>query len=100
MINRRLAVRVLLWGWLLLPSITLAEVSVLKVPMSQQTEGVSQQYFVGLLQMALAEAADGRTVPQIQETAFMEQGRATYEVLRGELIDVFWMGANTEREKH
>ncbi|HEY7885071.1 MAG TPA: hypothetical protein VIC08_09015 [Cellvibrionaceae bacterium] len=99
MAKRQLPLGFLVLFWLLWPGTLIADPAILKVPKSQQTEGVSQQYFVGLLQMALTEAADGRTVPQIQETAFMEQGRATYEVLRGELIDVFWMGANTEREK-
>lgn len=35
----------------------------------------------------------------LYETALMEQGRAVYELNRGKLVDVFWMGTSRLREQ-
>lgn len=61
---------------------------------------VAQDYFAGLLQKALIRGADGRPVPPLLEQQLMEQERATQELIRGRLLDVYWMGTNSFRETH
>ncbi len=61
---------------------------------------VAQDYFAGLLQKALIRGANGRPVPPLLEQQLMEQERATQELIRGRLLDVYWMGTNSFRETH
>ncbi len=76
-----------------------ADLNVLKIPRPQSEFDVLQDYYTGLLREALIKGADGREVPQLRETALMEQGRAAYELNRGKLVDVFWMGTSILREQ-
>ncbi len=61
---------------------------------------VAQDYFAGLLQKALIRGADGRKVPVLLEQQLMEQERATQELIRGRLLDVYWMGTDNYRESN
>lgn len=72
---------------------------VLKIPTPQPDSLVAQDYYKQLLRLALIAGAAGRPVPELQETSSMEQGRAFYELNRGTLVDVYWMGTNIEREQ-
>ncbi len=76
-----------------------AEISVLKIPKPQADSREAQAYYLQLLALALEKGAAGRPVPVLQETIVMQQGRAIYELNRGEIIDVYWMGTNIEREQ-
>jgi hypothetical protein len=73
--------------------------TVLKIPKPQPDSQAAQSYYLQLLRLALEKGAAGRPVPALQETVMMEQGRATYELNRGTMIDVYWMGTNIEREQ-
>lgn len=59
---------------------------------------VSHNYFVTLLQLMLDKtvAEHGRT--KVANVVRMEQGRAFYELKRGEIIDVYWAGTSMDRE--
>jgi len=59
-----------------------------------------QDYYFQLLKKAMETAANGRVIPVFQQAAPMAQGRATYELLRGNLVDVYWMGSDDIRESH
>jgi hypothetical protein len=62
-------------------------------------DDVAQSYYVGLLQKALQKGARGRPVPNIVAVHIMEQGRANRELLKGNLIDLFWVGTELEKEQ-
>ncbi len=62
-------------------------------------DDVPQSYYVGLLQKALHKGARGRIVPKIVAVHIMEQGRANRELLKGNLIDLFWVGTELEKEQ-
>lgn len=82
---------------LTLPSLALTPV--LKIPKPQADSLAAQDYYAQLLRLALIKGASGRVIPELRETTPMEQGRATYELNRGVLIDVYWMGTTIDREK-
>lgn len=108
---RRYFVAIHLGGWgsmkkrialglcLLLSLPVAAAQGILKIPKPQSNIDVLQDYYTGLLRRALINGANGREVPALQETTLMEQGRAAYELNRGALADVFWMGTNSLREQ-
>lgn len=73
--------------------------AVLKIPKPQSDSLVAQDYYKQLLRLALISGAAGRPVPELLETTSMEQGRASHELNRGTLVDVYWMGTNIEREQ-
>jgi len=84
---------------LLLSSLLQAETpDALKIPGVDPRFRVAQDYFTGLLQKALIRGANGRPVPALLEQQIMEQERATRELMRGRLLDVYWMGSNSFRE--
>jgi len=59
---------------------------------------VTHAYYKQLLVMALKKNANGRIVPQLKEVANHEQGRATFQMLEGEQLDIFWVGTDIQRE--
>lgn len=71
----------------------------IKVPRAPVEYAVAQDYFIGLTRLALQEGANGRPVPPVVETVQMEQGRIIHELNRGELVDIYWVGTNAEREQ-
>ncbi len=77
----------------------LAAPAVIKIPKPQADSRGAQHYYMELLRQALINGAAGRPVPDLMETSAMEQGRATHELNRGAIVDVYWMGTNIEREK-
>lgn len=84
---------------LLLSCPVIAELETVKTLKTQYDHDVRHDYYTGLLRQALIKGANGRKVPKLQELHYMTQGRAAYELNRGELIDVYWMGTNIEREQ-
>lgn len=76
-----------------------ALLSQIRVPKPRSEHDVSHQYYVELLQKALQKAAAGRTVPEILPVAEMEQGRAVRELQKSQLIDLFWMGTDRDKEQ-
>lgn len=70
---------------------------VLKIPKPRSTFDISHNYHLTLLNMALVKAAKGRLVPtfEIIETR-MSQGRASSELIKGELLDVYWLGSDQD----
>lgn len=75
------------------------EVHIIKVAAAKPEFAIAQDYFVGLLKRALELGAEGRTVPVVQETRLIEQKQGLQEMIRGKIIDVYWMGTDTIREK-
>jgi hypothetical protein len=69
------------------------------IPDTTEAFRIHQSYFTSLLRKALVKGADGRPVPLLLEQPVMDQGRATTELIRGRLMDVYWMGTNKQREK-
>jgi len=73
--------------------------SEIRIPQPRSQYDLSQRYYVELLEKVLKKAANGRSVPTIKPTLMMEQGRATRELLKGDLIDLFWVGTDLEKEQ-
>jgi len=71
----------------------------IRIPQPRSQYDLSQRYYVELLQKALKKGAKGRPIPGIKPTMMMEQGRATRELLKGDLIDLFWVGTDVEKEQ-
>jgi hypothetical protein len=71
----------------------------IRVPKPRSEHDVSQQYYVALLRKALQKAAAGRPLPDILPVAEMEQGRAVRELQKGQIIDLFWMGTDRDKEQ-
>ncbi|WP_415895750.1 substrate-binding periplasmic protein [Neptuniibacter sp. PT34_22] len=60
---------------------------------------VSHNYFVTLLQMMLDNTSSEYGHSNVSHVVRMEQGRAFYELKRGEIIDVYWAGTSIVREE-
>lgn len=65
-------------------------VETINIPKARSIYDLSQDYHKALLQLALERAANGREAPIINETTVMSQGRATGELIRGSMLDVYW----------
>lgn len=77
-----------------------AEPQVLNIPKARSEYDVAHSYYSTLLQKALHKAANGREVPVFNETLMMEQGRATNELIKGKLVDVYWLGTDSHKEEN
>ncbi len=96
MVNRNRLVLCLLFSFIV-PCAAKSEV--VKTLRTQFDVDVRHDYYIGLLQQALIKGANGREVPLLEQTSFMDQERAAYELNRGKLIDIYWMGTNISREQ-
>ena len=101
--NWQACCRLWVYGLLLLFAATVAAseagVSQIRVPKPRSVHDVSHQYYIELLHKALQKAAAGRPLPDILPVAEMEQGRAVRELQKGQLIDLFWMGTDHDKEQ-
>ncbi|AWB68772.1 hypothetical protein C2869_21270 [Saccharobesus litoralis] len=70
----------------------------LKVPKARSSFDISHDYHIKLLEKALIKASEGRAIPDIVATFDMSQGRAMAELIKGELLDVYWLGTDTIAE--
>ncbi len=90
---------ILFWPWQLLattiPVTTLTEI---RIPQPRSPHDISHDYYVGLLEKVLRKGAAGRPLPRIKATLVMEQGRASRELLKGDLIDLIWVGIQPEKD--
>lgn len=77
----------------------ISEPTPIKVPRAPVEYAVAQDYFMGLVRMALQDGANGRPVPPVVETVQMEQGRIIHELDRAALVDLYWVGTSAEREQ-
>ena len=69
--------------------------AVLKIPKPRSDFDISHDYHLTLLKMALTEAAQGRPIPAFKIlNSVMSQGRATIELISGDTVDVYWLGAD------
>lgn len=74
--------------------------AVLKIPKPRSNFDISHDYHLTLLNMALTEAAQGRPVPTFKIlNSVMSQGRATIELINGDTVDVYWLGADQALDK-
>ena len=72
---------------------------VLKIPKSRSAFDISHDYHLTLLNMALVQAAKGRVIPKFEIlTERMSQGRASIELMKGEMLDVYWLGSDQETD--
>ncbi|WP_337840716.1 hypothetical protein [Rheinheimera sp.] len=90
------------WGILSVLYLSLAlhaqEQPQLLIPKPRSEYDINHQYYVSLLDKALRKAANGRPVPRLVASYQMEQGRALRELAKGEVLDVFWVGTDQEKE--
>lgn len=77
-----------------------ADPQVLNIPKARSEYDVAHDYYSKLLLKALQKAANGRELPQLKETLMMEQGRAINELIKGKLIDVYWLGTDSHKEEN
>lgn len=72
---------------------------IIKIPKARSAYDLSQDYHHTLLSMALKKAAHGRIIPEINSTVEMSQGRARAELIKGEMINLYWFGTSIEMEE-
>ena len=73
---------------------------ILKIPKPRAAFDISHDYHLSLLKMALVEAAKGRAIPQFEILPTgMSQGRAIIELMKGDLLDVYWLGSDQETDE-
>jgi hypothetical protein len=77
-----------------LPATDLTEI---RIPKPSSQHDVSHDYYAGLLEKVLRKGAAGRPIPRVKATIAMEQGRASRELLKGNLIDLIWVGIQPEK---
>lgn len=73
--------------------------TVINIPKPRSTFDISYDYHTKLLNMALTQAAKGREIPLIKSTMEMSQGRAIKELVKGNIIDLYWLGTNKAIEQ-
>lgn len=86
------------WIWLVALN-TVADPVELRIPKPRSELDTAHNYYTDLLRKALAKAANGRPIPILLPTMQMEQDRAVQELVRGRTIDIFWMGADQNRNR-
>ena len=91
--------RSILFFILLSPVVLAEEISQVRIQQPPPVYDLSQDYYVGLLKLALQHGAKGRAIPEVVPAGIMEQGRASRELLKGNLIDVFWVGTDLVKEQ-
>ncbi|MCU4674111.1 transporter substrate-binding domain-containing protein [Catenovulum sp. 2E275] len=84
-----------LWAFSLFATVP----DVLKIPAPRSNFDLSVDYHQTLLTMALTAGANGRKVPKVEMIYNMSQARAKYELMKGKLIDVYWLGTSIQEEK-
>ncbi len=72
----------------------------LRIPRPDTEHNVSYDYYAQLLRKILEKGAAGREVPVLKETLLMEQERRVYELLRGDTVDIDWLGTDDFKEKN
>lgn len=73
---------------------------VLNIPKARSSFDISHDYHLTLLKMALVQAANGRTLPTLAVmTTRMSQGRAMAELVKGEMLDVYWLGSDKSTDR-
>ncbi len=91
------------WGMLSVLCLSLVlhaqEQPQLLIPKPRSEYDINHQYYVSLLDKALHKAAKGRPVPKLVSSYQMEQGRALRELAKGEVLDVFWVGTDQQKEQ-
>lgn len=71
----------------------------LRIPKGRGANDSAHHYFTELMLKALRKAANGRTLPTLVPTLEMAPARTVRELKLGRTIDIFWLGANRERER-
>lgn len=72
----------------------------LKIPKARAAFDISHDYHLTLLNMALVQAAKGRAVPKFKiVNVRMSQGRASVELMKGDMLDVYWLGSDLETDE-
>lgn len=77
-----------------------ASATELRIPRPDTEHNISYDYYAQLLRKVLEKGADGRPVPKLKETLLMEQERRVYELLRGDTVDIDWLGSDDFKEKN
>lgn len=71
----------------------------LLVPKPRSDFDVSHDYHIQLLNLALQKTASDSEIPSIVSTMEMSQGRVIKELLKGEMVDIYWLGTSKELEE-
>ena len=73
--------------------------AVLRLPKPRSEFDISHQYYVGLLRLALQKAANGREIPKLTTTSFIEQRNAISALTTEKQLEVFWVGTDNTKEQ-
>lgn len=90
----KIIIFLIFWG---APKISVAET--LKMPLPRYENDLSHQYHVELLKMALQQTTADEDMPSFEFEFEMSEGRAILELMKGRLIDVYWLGTDKAREQ-
>lgn len=85
---------------MLFSTLTWAVPPELRIPRPDTEHNVSYDYYAQLLHKVLEKGAGGREVPVLKETLLMEQERRVYELLRGDTVDIDWLGSDDFKERN
>lgn len=71
----------------------------LRIPKGRGVNDSGHHYFTELMLQALRKAANGRAIPALVPTMDMAPARTVRELKLGRTIDIFWLGATSERTR-
>ncbi|GAB5379412.1 MAG: hypothetical protein Alis3KO_28080 [Aliiglaciecola sp.] len=76
-----------------------ADILTLKIPLARSQHDISYDYHTKLLAAAIERGSEGKHTASFIAEVDMHEGRATRELIKGENLDVFWMGTDYSKEQ-
>ena len=73
--------------------------TVIRLPKPRSQFDIAHPYYVGLLRLALQKAADGRPLPKLVASTFVDQVQGVKALTTDDLLDVYWVGTDANKEQ-
>jgi len=70
----------------------------LRIPSARSAYDISYDYHIELLSLALTKVSPHGTAPLFEKKGQMAYGRALQELIKGEILDVYWLGTDRHKE--
>ncbi|ALS98954.1 hypothetical protein [Lacimicrobium alkaliphilum] len=71
----------------------------IQIPGPRSAYDISHDYHVKLLKLALEAGAKDKPIPEIRASMEMVEGRALRELVKGQWLDLYWLGTDKEKER-
>ncbi|MBU2918212.1 hypothetical protein KO505_09575 [Psychrosphaera sp. F3M07] len=82
----------------LFSGIAQSQVEELRIPLPRSEYDISHDYHKQLLLLALKQTEQPGQATQIKTTVSLSQGRAIKELIKGDMLDVYWLGTSKQLE--